>query len=138
MSECIFCEIVAGQVPANKIHEDDDVLAITDVGHVNPGHCLIITKHHAPTLMDLDNALVSKAFGAAKRVADALERTYHPDGMTILQANRPSGWQTVTHFHIHVLPRHADDGVGLSWPTKNPSQDELATIAATVRAAMTG
>ena len=58
--------------------------------------------------------------------------------MTILQANRPAGWQTVPHFHVHILPRHADDGVGLTWPAKNPPQEELAATAANVRAALAG
>lgn len=138
MSNCIFCKIVAGEVPANKVHEDEDVLAIMDVGHVNPGHCLVIVKRHVPTMMELDDALVGKAFTVAKQVARALERTHHPDGMTILQANRPAGWQTVPHFHVHVLPRHADDGVGLTWPTKNPPQEELAATATSVRAALAG
>lgn len=138
MSDCIFCKIVAGDVPANKVHEDDDVLAIMDVGHVNPGHCLVIVKSHVPTIMELDDAKVGNAFTVASQIARALESNYHPDGMTILQANRPAGWQTVPHFHVHILPRHADDGVGLTWPAKNPPQEELAATAANVRAALAG
>lgn len=136
MTDCIFCKIVAGEIPANVIYEDDTCLAIMDVGHVNPGHSLVIVKQHAATLMDLDEAIAGHAFAVASRVAKALERTHRPDGMTILQANRPAGWQTVPHVHLHVLPRHTDDGVGLTWPAKNPPREQLVETAATLRAAL--
>lgn len=136
MSDCAFCKIVAGQIPAHKLYEDDDVLAIMDVGHVNPGHSLVIVKRHAETLMDLDETLAAKAFAVVRRVAAALDNAFQPDGMTILQANRPAGWQTVPHVHLHVLPRRADDGVGLTWPAKNPPQEQPAATADEIRQAL--
>ncbi|MDP6567474.1 MAG: HIT family protein [Alphaproteobacteria bacterium] len=136
MTDCIFCKIVAGEVPAHVIVDEDEVIAIMDVGHVNPGHTLVIAKAHAETIMDLSEDVAARMFRVANRVAKALERTYEPDGMTILQANRPAGFQTVGHVHLHVLPRHHDDGVTLTWPGKNPPQDQLAATAEQLRAVL--
>ena len=138
MADCVFCRIVAGELPAHRIHEDDDVIAIMDAGHVNPGHTLVIVKRHAETLMDLDEALAGRAFAAACRIARALDRHYRPGGITVLQANRPAGMQTVPHFHLHVLPRHEGDGVELTWPAKYPAGDELARHAAEIRQVLGG
>ena len=138
MSDCVFCKIVAGEIPSHTLWEDDQVMAIMDIGHVNPGHTLVLSKTHADTMMDLDEAVAGRAFVIANRVAKLLDATYTPDGVTILQANRPTGFQTVFHFHLHVLPRHADDGVTLTWPAKNPPQDELAERAALLRQGLQG
>jgi histidine triad (HIT) family protein len=136
MSDCIFCKIVNGEIPSTPIYENDDMIAITDVGHVNRGHTLVIAKRHAETMMDLDENTAASAFKAANRVAKAIEKAYQPDGMTILQANRPAGMQTIPHFHLHVLPRHQDDGVAITWPAKNPAPEELAEIASEIREAI--
>ena len=136
MSDCVFCKIVAGTVPAHRVHEDDAIIAIMDMGHVNPGHTLVIAKEHRATMMDLDEATAARAFRIANRLAKALERAFEPDGMTILQANRPAGFQTVGHFHLHVLPRYTGDGCALTWPAKNPPQRDLAAYAEKVRAEM--
>jgi len=136
MSDCVFCKIVAGEIPSHKVWEDDHVLAIMDIGHVNPGHTLVLSKAHADTMMDLDEAVAGQAFVVANRIAKLLDVTFAPDGITILQANRPVGFQTVFHFHLHVLPRHANDGVTLTWPGKNPPQEELAERAAMLHAGL--
>lgn len=138
MTDCIFCRIVAGEVPSQKVYEDRTVLAIADIGHVNPGHTLVIAKDHAATLMELDEDVAADAFRAASRIAKAIEAAFAPAGITVLQANRPAGFQTVPHFHLHVLPRHEDDGVGLTWPAKNPPADEIAGNVEKLRAALGG
>ena len=136
MTDCVFCKIAAGEIPSHKIYEDDEVLAIMDVGHVNQGHTLIISKSHAETMMDLDESIAAHAFRVANRVAKAVCSQFDPDGLTILQANKPAGFQTVPHFHLHVLPRQNDDGVGLTWPAKNPEASTLAETAQTLRQAI--
>jgi histidine triad (HIT) family protein len=137
-TECVFCRIAAGELPAHVVYEDDRVMAIMDQGHVNPGHTLVLAKGHAETMMDLDEDTAAQAFRIANRIARAIERAHAPAGQTILQANRPAGFQTVGHFHLHVLPRHDDDGVELTWPAKNPPQEELAAEAERLRAALAG
>ena len=134
--DCVFCRIAAGELPAHVVYQDDRVMAIMDLGHVNPGHTLVLARHHAETMMDLDEDPAAQAFRIANRIARVLERTYAPAGQTILQANRPAGFQTVGHFPLHVLPRHDNDGVELTWPAKHPPQEELAAEAERLRAAL--
>ncbi len=136
MADCVFCRIVAGDLPSHKVYEDRTVLAIADIGHVNPGHTLVVVKDHAETLMDLDEEAAADVFRAANRIARAIEAAFAPAGLTVLQANRPAGFQTVPHFHIHLLPRHADDRVGLTWPAKNPPGDVIAGHVERLKAAL--
>jgi histidine triad (HIT) family protein len=133
MAETVFSKIIAGEVPCAKVYEDDDTIAFMDTGQVNPGHVVVATKKPAETILDLDDALASALFRTAAKVARAVEAAFRPDGLTILQANRPAGWQTVPHVHLHVLPRHKDDGVTITWPRKNPSLDDLKALAAKIR-----
>ena len=138
MVDCIFCKIVAKEIPAHIVHEDEHVMAIMDVGHVNPGHTLVLSKGHVETLMDADEELAAHSFRVANRIAKGLDTVLPSEGMTVLQANRPAGFQTVPHFHLHVLPRNSEDGVELAWPAKNPSQEQLAKYAAALRETLSG
>ena len=133
MSDCVFCRIVARQIPANVVHEDEEVLAFMDLGQVNPGHVIVAAKSHAETLMDLTPDQAGAAFRTARRIARAVEAAFEPEGITVVQANRPVGEQTVPHFHLHVVPRHTGDGMGFIWPTKHPPQEELAAYAACIK-----
>jgi len=128
----IFERIVAGEIPSAKVYEDDRVIAFMDAGQVNPGHVIVATKRPYETLMDADPESAAALFAAAHRIALAVERAFRPAGITVLQANRAAGWQTVPHLHLHVLPRHADDGVTLGWPRKNPPMETLRELAARI------
>lgn len=132
MEASVFTKIIRGEIPAARVYEDEDTIAFMDAGQVNPGHVIVATKEQVETLVELDDALAAALFRTALRVARALEREFKPDGLTILQANKPAGWQTVPHVHLHVLPRYADDGVGLVWPRKNPPLEELRELAARI------
>lgn len=134
--QCIFCRLVAGEIPAAKVHEDDLSIAFMDIGQVNPGHVLVATKRHAATLLDITPAEAAAVMQAAQRVARAVQQVFNPPGLTLLQANGREGDQTVFHFHLHVVPRHADDGIALSWPRKNPPAERLHDYAALLRAAL--
>jgi len=131
--QCIFCRIVSGEIPAAKVYEDALTIAFMDIGQVNPGHVLVATKRHAVTLLDLTPEECAGAMQTAQRIAQAIEREFEPPGLTLLQANGPEGGQTVFHFHLHVLPRHAEDGVGLLWPRKEPSVAVLQDYAERLR-----
>ena len=132
MAETVFTKIISGEIPSAKVFEDENVFAFMDAGQVNPGHVIVATKRPAETLLDLSEDEVSAVFGAVRKVAAAVQNAFGPDGMTILQANKPAGWQTVPHFHVHVLPRHVDDGVTLGWPRNEPALDELKELAARI------
>ncbi len=133
MEPTVFTRIVNGEIPAAKVYEDADTIAFMDAGQVNPGHVIVATKKQVETIVDLDDDLAAALFRTAMRVARAVEREFKPAGLTILQANRPAGWQTVPHVHLHVLPRHDGDGVGLTWPRKNPPPEELEALAKRIR-----
>ena len=131
--QCIFCRIVSGEIPAARVHEDDHTIAFMDLGQVNPGHVLVATKRHAVTLLDITPEECAAVMQTAQRVAQAAKLAFEPPGLTLLQANGPEGGQTVFHFHMHVVPRHADDGIALSWPRKEPGAEVLRGYAERLR-----
>ena len=134
--QCIFCKLVAGDIPAARVYEDDLTLAFMDLGQVNPGHVLVATKRHAATLFDITPEEAAAAMQTAQKVAQAVQAVFDPPGLTLLQANGKEGDQTVFHFHLHVVPRHGNDGIALSWPRKEPGAEVLNGYAERLRAAL--
>ena len=134
MENCVFCRIVAKQIPATVVHEDEHTLAFMDIGQVNPGHVLVAVKQHAENLFALDDARASAAFRAAARVARAIREAFAPQGLSVYQANGAAAGQTVLHFHIHLVPRHQGDGMALTWPVKIPPREKLVEYAEKIRA----
>ena len=134
--QCIFCRLISGEIPAARVHEDELTLAFMDLGQVNPGHVLVAVKRHAATLLDLTPDEAAAAMRTAQRLALAIKQTFDPPGITQLKANGKEGEQTVFHFHLHVVPRHADDGITFSWPRKNPPREQLEEYAARLRSTL--
>ena len=134
---CIFCKLIAGEIPSAQVYEDELTLAFMDLGQVNPGHVLVASKRHARTLLDLTPDEAAAVMQTARRVALAAQAAFQPEGITLLQANGAVAGQTVGHFHIHVLPRHAGDGVDLAWPRKEPGPAALQQYADQLKAALT-
>jgi histidine triad (HIT) family protein len=129
----VFARIIAGEVPCAKLYEDAHSFAFMDAGQVNPGHVLVASRRAVATLPELEADEVAGLFRTVHRVARAVEAAFSPAGITILQANRPASWQTVPHVHVHVLPRHADDGVTITWPRKDPDLAALRELASRIR-----
>ena len=127
--QCIFCRLISREIPAAIVFEDDQTLAFMDLGQVNPGHVLVASKRHAATLLDLSADEAAAVMRTAHRVARAISATFDPPGLTLLQANGKEGEQTVFHFHMHVVPRHAHDGIALTWPRKEPPREVLQAHA---------
>ncbi len=134
--ECIFCKLVAGQIPAARVAEDALTLAFMDLGQVTPGHVLVSSKRHAATLFDLTPAEAGAVMQMAQRVAHAIGRAFDPPGLTLLQANGAVGGQTVGHFHMHVVPRHDGDGITFTWPRQEPGPTVLQGYAQRLRDAI--
>lgn len=132
--DCVFCRIVAKQIPASVVFEDDATLAFMDLGQVNPGHVLVACKAHAENVYALDDAQAAAVFRTAARVARAIRESFNPPGLSLYQANGKPAGQTVFHFHLHVLPRHEADGMQLVWPVKNPPREQLEDYAGRIRA----
>ncbi len=136
MSDCVFCKIVAREIPASVVHEDDDTIAFMDIGSVNPGHVLVATKRHADNIFGLNEALGAAVGRALVRVARAIEKAFAPEGLSQYQANGKLAGQTVFHYHVHLVPRRPDDGMKIDWPARNPGRDALEADAAAIRKAL--
>jgi histidine triad (HIT) family protein len=115
MSDCVFCKIRDGQIPATKIYDDERTMVIMDINPINSGHCLVITKAHAATVWDAEPADLQAAITTAKKVAMSIRDTLKPDGLNMLQANGPAAFQSVPHYHLHLIPRWENDGKGFDW-----------------------
>ena len=134
MADCIFCRIVAKQIPATVVHEDEHTLAFMDIGQVNPGHVLVAVKKHAENIYALDEAQASAVLRSAARIARGINAAFAPAGLSVYQANGKAAGQTVFHFHMHLVPRHEGDGMELTWPVKNPPREKLVDYAQRIRA----
>jgi histidine triad (HIT) family protein len=134
MSDCVFCKIVAGQIPSTKVHEDEHTLAFMDLGQVNPGHVLVAVKKHAANVFELDVAQAEAIARATVKISNALKKAFEAEGLSVYQANGKAAGQTVFHYHVHLLPRYAGDGMELVWPVKNPPREKLEEYAVKIRA----
>lgn len=112
---CIFCKIIEGAIPSRKVYEDDSFIAILDLNPANRGHVIIIPKSHAADIFELPQEDAEKILLVAKKVAVALKKAYHCDGINIMQNNGEAAGQTVFHLHVHVIPRFNNDKVTLEW-----------------------
>ena len=132
--DCIFCKIIAGEIPCFKLYEDDASLAFMDINPANEGHALVIPKEHAADLHAVSNEAIAATVVTAKKIAGALQRTINPDGLNLLQANGPAAAQSVLHFHMHVLPRFDNDELKLNWGLEAGDMDAIGALAERIRA----
>jgi len=132
----IFERLLRGELPCARVYEDELVFAFMDAGQVNDGHVIVATKAPRETLLDCSDDEAAALMRAARRIALAVQAAFEPAGITVLQANRPAGFQTVPHLHLHVLPRHAGDGVELTWPRREPGIERLRELAARLAPAL--
>jgi len=118
------------------VYEDEELMAFMDKNPVTRGHLLVAPKAHYETLLDLDADLVSRLFVLVARVAKALWRALRPDGLNVLQNNRPVAWQSIPHVHVHLIPRYHGDGISVVWPARHKSLRELEEVAEEIRRAL--
>ena len=131
--DCIFCKIVAGEIPSFKLFEDEATLAFMDINPASEGHALVIPKEHASDLYAVSDEALARTAVTAQRVAAALARTLNPDGLNLVQCNGAAAAQSVMHFHVHVLPRVADDGLAMNWGLKLGDIDAIGRLAERIR-----
>ena len=134
MDNCIFCKIVAGEVPAEKIAEDEHTLAFMDINPWVRGHALVIPKEHHRNLYDADPEVLAHTVTAAQRLALRMRDALGADGVNLLNSCESAAWQTVFHLHVHVIPRFEDDPLRLPGSPREPDGEELAEVAAELRA----
>ncbi len=115
-SDCIFCKIVAGEIPCHKLYEDADVLAFLDIGPLSEGHCLIIPKKHYEMIDEMPDELAAACGRIVPRLSRAVRDVTGVVGWNVLQNNHQIAGQVVGHVHIHIIPRREGDGLGYRWP----------------------
>lgn len=130
MSDCIFCKIVAGEIPASKVYEDDQVLAFLDITQVTKGHTLVITKKHYRNVLDMDAEAAGQLFTAVPAIARQLKEKLGASGLNIVNNNEEAAGQTVFHTHIHLLPRFdQNDGLDIQFKVNEPDFPALTNLA---------
>lgn len=123
--DCLFCKIIAGEIPCSKVYEDDDFLGFLDLYPVNPGHTLIVPKVHFRNLLDVPADVAAKTYGVASKVAAAVMQAMNADGINLVQNNEEAGGQVVFHSHLHLIPRFSDDGLKVGGMNKKYDSMEL-------------
>ena len=134
--ECIFCAIVEGKIPSSKVYEDEHVFAFMDIAPANPGHLLIIPKQHYRNIFDMPAEVGSKIMEAAVPLAAAIRKALNPDGLNLFQSNEAAGFQTVFHFHLHLIPRWEGDPLRLPWKPSDGDIKEINSIATKIQKAL--
>lgn len=131
---CIFCKIINGEIPSKKIYEDNDFVVIMDVDPATKGHCLILPKEHYADLFDMPEETAAKVLPLAKDIAGRLKEKLHCAGLNLVQNNGVAAGQTVSHFHLHLIPRY-EDGVktDVTWSHANFSAEEMEQIYETIK-----
>ena len=112
---CIFCKLANGDIPTATLYEDDDFRVILDASPASKGHALILPKEHYANLYELDDEVAAKVLVLAKKMITKLTDILGCDGYNIVQNNGEAAGQTVFHFHLHMIPRWKEDGVGIEW-----------------------
>ena len=125
---CIFCKIIAGEIPSHTLYEDEMFKVILDVGPATKGHALILPKNHYANLYELPEEDAAQAMKLAKKMMIKMTNKLNCDGFNIVQNNGEVAGQTVFHFHMHLIPRYKNDGEILKYIAGEPSQEELAQI----------
>lgn len=125
---CIFCKIVAGEIPSKTIYEDEEFKVILDLGPATKGHALILPKSHAANLFELPEDIASKVMVLAKKLGTQMKENLKADGLNLLQNNGEAAGQTVEHFHLHLIPRYENDGQHITGNPQEVTQEELEEI----------
>jgi histidine triad (HIT) family protein len=127
--DCLFCRIATGELPATRIAEDERTIAFMDINPATRGHVLVIPRDHAQDLLEVGPEDLAACFATARRIAATMEDRLGADGVNLLNSCGRAAWQTVFHFHVHVIPRYAADPLRLPWTPEPGDRDEIADAA---------
>jgi histidine triad (HIT) family protein len=133
--DCLFCGIVAGDVPAQVVDSDEHTVAFMDINPATAGHALVVPRTHAADLFEISDEDLEHTIVAARRLARRMKATLSPDGFNVLNSCGSVAWQTIFHFHLHVVPRYEDDPLELPWVPEAGDMDEIAAVADRIRGA---
>ncbi len=135
-NECIFCKVAKGEMPSEKVYEDENVFAFLDINPRNPGHTLVIPKKHYATLMDMPNDEANKLFFIVKKLSSNIKEAVKADGISISQSNGRAAGQIIPHVHFHIIPRFNTEGPpGLETvlPVKKMDKNMLDQISSSIK-----
>ena len=132
--DCLFCKIVAGELPATIVDEDERTLAFMDINPATRGHALVIPRGHATDLHEIDAEDLQACALAAQRLAGRMRERLGADGINVINSCGAAAWQTVFHFHLHVVPRYVGDPLELPWVPAPGDMDEIAATGGSLRA----
>ncbi len=132
-ADCIFCGIIAGDVPSTRVDEDERTVAFLDIAPATRGHTLVVPRAHARDLLEIPPEDLAACAATAQRVAGRMGERLGAAGVNLLNSCGPAAWQTVFHFHVHVIPRYADDPLRLPWTPEPGHPGELAAAGAALR-----
>jgi histidine triad (HIT) family protein len=127
--DCIFCKIVAGELPAQIVDEDERTIAFMDIAPATRGHALVIPREHVRDLLEVSAEDLQATMLAAQRLAGRAKERLGADGVNVLNSCGAAAWQTVFHFHVHVIPRYEDDPLRLPWVPSPGDPDQIAAAA---------
>jgi histidine triad (HIT) family protein len=128
--DCLFCKIAAGEIPATRVREDERTIAFMDINPATRGHLLVIPREHATDLLEVGAEDLTACVLAARELAGRVKERLGADGVNLLNSCGREAWQTVFHFHIHVIPRYVGDPLRLPWLPQPGDRDEIAAAAA--------
>jgi histidine triad (HIT) family protein len=131
--DCLFCKIAAGEVDSEIVQEDEHTVAFMDINPWTRGHALVIPRRHSRNLYDIEDEDLHHTLSAAKRLALRMRDKLRCDGLNLLNSCEPAAWQTVFHFHVHVIPRYEDDPLQLPTRPQEADQEQLAEVAEELR-----
>ncbi len=128
-SDCLFCKSVAGDIPATRVREDERTVAFMDINPATRGHALVVPRAHATDLHEIPPDDLAACAHAAQELAGRMRDRLGADGINLLNSCGAPAWQTVFHFHVHVIPRYEDDPLRLPWRPAPGDEDEIAAAA---------
>ena len=128
--DCIFCRVVAGEIPGEVMDEDDRTITVLDINPATRGHSVVLTKAHARDLFSVDDDDLIAVMKAARRVAELMKQKLELQGFNVLHNIGRVAWQSIFHFHLHVIPRYEDDPLRLPWLPEPADREELERVAA--------
>ena len=131
--DCIFCKVVAGELPSERIYEDEHTVSFMDINPGTRGHALVVPRNHSRNLYEIDDEDLRHTALAARRLALRMRDRLGCEGVNLVNSCEQAAWQTVFHFHVHVIPRFGDDPLRLPWTPQEADADDLAAVAATLR-----
>ena len=131
--DCLFCRIVAGELPSVRVHEDERTVAFMDISPATRGHVLVVPRAHADDVHDIEPADLAACAAVAKVLAGRLRERLGADGINLLNSSGAAAWQSVGHFHLHVIPRYAGDPLVLPWTPRAGNADDISAAGAALR-----